>query len=75
LRATPSRSCHCSNRFTPWRADVFNVFNTQQALDFNEFGEIDIGAYPGPGQRDLNYRQITAYQTPRFVRLSASIEF
>lgn len=57
------------------RADVFNVFNTQQALDFNEFGEIDIGAYPGPGQRDLNYRQVTAYQTPRFVRLSASIKF
>lgn len=57
------------------RADVFNIFNTQQALDYNEFGEIDVGVYPGPGQRDLNYGQVTAYQSPRFVRFGASIKF
>lgn len=57
------------------RADVFNVLGSENELDFNEFGEIDIGVYPGPGQRDLNYRKVTAYQTPRYVRLSASIKF
>ncbi len=57
------------------RADVFNVFYSDNELDYNEFGEIDIGVYPGPGQVDLNYGKPTAYQTPRFVRLSASIKF
>ena len=57
------------------RADVFNVFNSENELDFNEFGEIDIGVYPGPGQINPNFGKVTAYQTPRFVRLSASIKF
>ncbi|MBB5738364.1 MAG: TonB-dependent receptor [Brevundimonas aurantiaca] len=57
------------------RADVFNIFNQQAELDFNEFGEIDIGAYPGPGQVNPNFGKVTAYQTPRYVRLSASVKF
>ena len=57
------------------RADVFNVFDFQNELDFNEFGEIDVGIYPGPGQINPNFGKVTSYQTPRFVRLSASIKF
>lgn len=57
------------------RADVFNVFNEKAELDFNEFGEIDIGVYPGPGQINPNFGKVTNYQTPRYVRLSASIKF
>ncbi|WP_298163371.1 TonB-dependent receptor [Brevundimonas sp.] len=57
------------------RADVFNVFNSENELDFNEFGEIDVQRYPGPGDIDPNYGKVSSYQTPRFVRLSASIKF
>ena len=57
------------------RADVFNVFNSQAELDFNEFGEIDDNTYPGPGQINPNFRRVTGYQTPRYVRLSASMKF
>ncbi|MGV8929636.1 MAG: TonB-dependent receptor [Brevundimonas sp.] len=57
------------------RADVFNLFNSDAEIDFNEFGEIDVGARPGPGQVNPDYGRVTAYQTPRYVRLSASIKF
>lgn len=52
------------------RADVFNVFNFKSKLDFNEFGDLDDAGTINP-----NYRQVTGYQTPRFVRLSASFNF
>jgi hypothetical protein len=52
------------------RADVFNVFNFQSKLDFNEQGDLDDPAVINP-----NYRMVTSYQTPRFVRLSASLNF
>ncbi len=57
------------------RADVFNVFNFQAATDYNEFGEIDIGNYPGPGAADPNYGLPTAYQAPRSVRFSIAYRF
>jgi hypothetical protein len=52
------------------RADVFNVFNFKSKLDFNEFGDLDNADVINP-----NYRKVTTFQTPRFVRLSASINF
>jgi hypothetical protein len=57
------------------RADIFNVFDFQSEQDFNEFGEIDIGNYPGPGAADPDYGKVTAYQAPRTVRLSVAYRF
>lgn len=51
------------------RADIFNLFNFQSKLDFDEFGEEDNG--------DVNpfYRLPTGYQTPRGVRLGFDVTF
>ena len=57
------------------RADIFNVFDMQSEQDYNEFGEIDVGNYPGPGAADPNYGRVTAYQAPRSVRFSLSYRF
>ena len=52
------------------RADVFNVFNSAAKLDFNENGDLDNATVINP-----DYRKVTGYQTPRYVRLSASFAF
>ena len=52
-----------------FRVDVFNLFNWDQVLDRNEFGDISFGG-PNP-----NYRKITAYQAPRSVRFTLSMRF
>ena len=52
------------------RADVFNVLNFKSKLDFNEFGDLD-----DPLSINPNYQRPTAYQTPRYVRFSASVDF
>lgn len=52
------------------RADVFNVFNFGSKLDFNEFGDLDDIDTINP-----NYRKVTSYQTPRFVRFTVSGKF
>jgi hypothetical protein len=52
------------------RADVFNVFNFKSKLDFNEFGDLDNADVPNP-----LYGRVQSYQAPRFVRLSALINF
>lgn len=57
------------------RADIFNVLDSASKQDFNEFGEIDNGRRPGIGNPDPNYRQVTAYQTPRSVRFSIAYRF
>jgi hypothetical protein len=44
-------------------ADLFNVFNAQNAVKFNEFG--DTG----------NYDKVRQYQQPRALRLSARLRF
>lgn len=51
------------------RADIFNIFGFESKLDFDEFGEEDNG--------DVNpfYKQVTAYQSPRGVRLGFDITF
>ncbi len=51
------------------RADVFNVFNWKSKTDFREIGETD------GGTADPNYSKVTSYQTPRYVRLGASLSF
>lgn len=53
-----------------FRADVFNVFNFKSKLDFNEFGDLDDIDTINP-----NYRKVTQYQTPRFIRFSFSAKF
>lgn len=53
-----------------FRIDVFNAFNFKSGLDYNEFG--DNGAAVTP---DLNYGRVLTYQTPRYVRLGASVSF
>ncbi len=51
------------------RADIFNVFNFSSALDFNEFGDQDNGS------PNADYRKVTGYQTPRYVRLGVDFTF
>lgn len=57
------------------RADIFNVFDFQAETDYNEFGEINIGAYPGPGAVNPDYRKVQGYQAPRTVRFSVAYRF
>jgi len=51
------------------RADIFNVFNFEEATDFRERGDLSSGL-PDP-----NYRKPIAYQTPRYVRLGFDWQF
>lgn len=54
---------------TTLRLDVFNLLDSQEAVDFNEFGN-DSGGTPDPF-----YRAPTSYQAPRAVRIGFSYEF
>ncbi len=45
--------------------DIFNVLNTARPVRFNEDGDT------GSGAANPNYRLVTAYQSPRAIRLSA----
>lgn len=51
------------------RADIFNVFDFEGAMDHVEVGDLALGD-PNP-----DYGRISAYQTPRFVRLGLSYQF
>ncbi|MFN3352028.1 MAG: TonB-dependent receptor domain-containing protein [Brevundimonas sp.] len=51
------------------RADIFNIFDFESAIDFVETGE------QGPGSPNSDYQRISGYQTPRYVRLGASYRF
>tara|TARA_R110000868_G_scaffold101630_5_gene279746 strand:+ start:22409 stop:25429 length:3021 start_codon:yes stop_codon:yes gene_type:complete len=51
------------------RADVFNLFNSRAAVDFNESGDTGAGT-PNP-----NYQSPTRYQAPRSVRIGFDWEF
>jgi outer membrane receptor protein involved in Fe transport len=51
------------------RADIFNVFNFQQATERNEFGETNSGAV------NPSYDFVTAYQPPRAIRLGFDLTF
>ena len=54
---------------TTVRLDIFNILNSKEAVDFNEFGN-DSGGTPDPF-----YRAPTSYQAPRAVRVGFSYEF
>ena len=62
-----------------FRADIFNVFNNDEITEVNEVAEYissydgDFGGYRGAA--DPDYLLPTNFQTPRYVRLSASIKF
>lgn len=51
------------------RFDVFNVFNSKSALDFNEFGDLDNGAI------DPDYRKPLVYQDARSARIQLRVGF
>lgn len=59
-----------------FRVDVFNVFNFDDAVDFQEYGDVD-----GPINSDdtitlnENYGKPISYQTPRYVRFGVSLDF
>ncbi|WP_235532893.1 carboxypeptidase regulatory-like domain-containing protein [Sphingomonas sp. Leaf412] len=51
------------------RLDVFNVFNSKSALDFDEFGDLDSGSV------NPNYRAPLVYQQPRSARIQFRVGF
>ncbi len=53
-----------------FKVDVFNVFNAQDAVNVNEFGE-DAGGVLQPNV----YKSATGYQTPRSVRFMVQYDF
>ena len=62
-----------------FRADVFNVFDNDEATQINEVNE-RIASYDGDfggyrGEHNPTYGLATDFQTPRYVRLSVSAEF
>ncbi|QCZ93129.1 TonB-dependent receptor [Salinimonas iocasae] len=52
------------------RADVFNVLNASSVQRRNETAELSF-----PGDTNPRFMAATSYQTPRYVQLSAGIEF
>lgn len=54
--------------------DVFNVFNSQKAVEFDERRDYSADTL-SEGKLNLNYKQPTSFQTPRSVRLTARYEF
>jgi len=51
--------------------DVINVFDNDDETEVFEIEEQDFG----PGAPDYRYNNPTAYQTPRYVRLSLEYDF
>ncbi|WNO53418.1 TonB-dependent receptor [Stakelama saccharophila] len=51
------------------RLDVFNIFNSQAVTNYNNYGEISDGSV------NPDYRSPNAYQTPRYVRVTAKLGF
>lgn len=58
------------------QADVFNVLNRQQVLEYNEIRDFSRQtSITAPGQLNQNYGQPTSFEAPRSVRLTARYEF
>lgn len=54
---------------TSFRADIFNIFNWQDELDFNEFGDVPFaGASP-------DYGRVLGYTAGRSVRFTLTMRF
>jgi outer membrane receptor protein involved in Fe transport len=63
-----------------FRADVFNLLNSQAITKRNEIGELDVTTSPTTGLpvtyiANPNYGRASAYQAPRYVRLGVDINF
>ena len=76
LQAAYTMNMGSKNKLT-LQADVFNVFNSQQALEYNEINDYSratttVGT---PGRVSLNWGNPTTFQAPRSVRLTARYEF
>lgn len=64
-----------SNRLT-LQADVFNVFNSRKATEYNELRDYSYAtSETAPYRQNANYGSPTATQEPRYVRLSGRYEF
>ena len=72
-----------SNKLT-FQLDLFNIFNSQQVLEWNETPDYSRGTSPFtdpdtgifyPGQLSQNYQSATGFQAPRSGRLTARYEF
>lgn len=58
-----------------FRADVFNLLNSQGIQGRNEIGDLDIGVNGDAVIPNPNYGNVSSYQTPRSVRLGLDISF
>ena len=61
-----------------FRADVYNVFNNDRVTEINEIAERGKGYGKNDitlGEANPDYGLATNYQSPRYVRLSASFKF
>ncbi|QTH63871.1 TonB-dependent receptor [Psychrosphaera ytuae] len=62
-----------------FRADVFNVFNSDTVTEVDEIHDRDGQDYdasnPAAAELNPNFGKATNWQTPRYVRLSASYRF
>jgi len=58
------------------QVDVFNVFNTQKATEFDEIRDYSRATTSATeGRLNLNWKRPTSYQSPRGVRFTARYEF
>ena len=51
------------------KIDIFNVFNWKSKLDFNEFGDIDVGGI------NPDYGKVRGFQSPRSVRFTLALRY
>ena len=60
-----------------FQADVFNIFNIQEATEFNQTNDYSRASTTvgTPGRLSKNYGNPTSFQSPRSVRLTARYEF
>lgn len=52
------------------RVDAFNLFNNHSGINYNALGDLDTRTASNP-----NYRKITDYQAPRYLRFGMSMDF
>jgi hypothetical protein len=63
-----------------FRADVFNLLNSQRVIKRNEIGDLDVTTSDTTGLPvtyipNPSYGLVTSYQAPRYVRLGIDISF
>lgn len=65
-----------ANKKLTLQLDVFNLFNSQKAVEFQETRDFSRdGTNSTPGQLNQNYGQPAAYQSARSMRFTARYEF